>query len=92
MFDIFHDCNRSTVAPTHKYSSLRLPETSSDPNLHNCMLSETSCDCLWQVDLVLDPGCLDLIPDLSPTHYGKKNKQKLAVYPRIPNSSCPFAL
>ena len=43
-FDICHDCNRSTFAPTHKYSSLRLPETSSDQNLHNLRLSKTSWD------------------------------------------------
>ena len=77
MFDIFHDCNRSTFDPTHKYSSLRLPEISPDPNLHNFVLSQTSWDRLWQVVLVLVPGGLDLITDPSLTHHGKEKKKKI---------------
>ena len=64
MFDIFHDCNRSTLAPTQKFLSIRLPEASSDPNIHNPMLS-------WRPATLKSRSLSFRSPGLSPTHQQK---------------------
>ena len=38
MFDISHDCNRFIFPTLNKMSSPRLPQASSDPILHSCVV------------------------------------------------------
>ena len=42
--EALHDCKCTSFTTTLKYLSLRFPEASSDPKLHNFMLSEVLWD------------------------------------------------